>query len=95
MIEQAKADLQAFLKLLLQQRKGQENPENDIMGALLSAHDNEEVQEQLKDFDDDWIVDNSMIILFGAYESTAMTLTWVLKLLIDHPDVFRRIQVRI
>jgi hypothetical protein len=47
----------------------------------------------VKDLDDDMIVDNLLVYWFAAYDTTSTTLTWILKLLIDNPEVSRRVQV--
>jgi cytochrome P450 len=66
-----------------------------MLGVLLAAQEDPQAQEEVKDLDDDMIVDNILVYWFAAYDTTSTTLTWILKLLIDNPEVFRRVQVKL
>lgn len=65
-----------------------------MLGDLLAAQKDPQAREEVGDIGDDMIADNLIFLWVAAYETTSITLTWVLKLLNDHPDILNRIQVR-
>lgn len=93
MLVQAKAVLTKYLEYLIQQRQGQENTQADMLGILLAAKDDPQARQEVKDLDDEMIVDNLQHYWFAAYETTSTSLTWIMKILVDYPDIFRRVQV--
>lgn len=91
---QAKAALTKYFKHLMKERKSQGNAQDDFLAAMLEAQEDPQVREEVEDFDDNGIADNLVQFWFGANETTSTTLTWVLKYLVEYPEVFRRVQVR-
>lgn len=41
------------------------------------------------------ITDNLITMLFAAYDTSAITMTWILKLLSYHPQALKQVQVRL
>lgn len=74
--------------------KGQKTTEGVFFGALLATRDDPEGREELKHLDDVTLAENMFLINAAAYDTTSTTLVWILKYLIDYPEVFRRCQVR-
>lgn len=83
-----------YFKYLVEERKGQENTEADMLGVLLAAQEDPQAREEIKDLDQDTIADNLILYWCAAYDTTSTSLSWILKFLVDYPEAFRRVQVR-
>lgn len=59
----------------------------DLLGMLLGARD----PETDMPMDDEAIVDNLLTFIAAGHETTALALTWTLRLLHDHPEVEKRV----
>ncbi|CAM6099681.1 unnamed protein product [Calypogeia fissa] len=88
----AKEVLMSYLKELLEARRRGENHQNDSLGALLAAKNDPEARPEVKDLDDNSLLENLVGMWIGASETTAVTLTWTLKFLEDHPNICLRVQ---
>lgn len=51
------------------------------------------VDEEGKKLEDDEIVDVLIGTLFGAHDTTATTLTWIMKFLTENPDILAAVTV--
>lgn len=91
---QARTALIAYFQNLIERVKSQKTAEGVFFGALLAARADPEGRKELKDLDDHTLAENMFVLNFAAFDTTSINLVWILKLLLDHPDVFRRIQVR-
>ncbi|CAM6093695.1 unnamed protein product [Calypogeia fissa] len=87
----ARAAVKLYLKSVVEQRKKEVDNEPDILRSLLEARERARGDE-LNYYDEDNITDDIVGSWFGAFKTTATTLTWTLKFLVDYPDIFRRIQ---
>ena len=59
----------------------------DLLGMLLGVRD----PETNTPMDDEAIVDNLLTFVAAGHETTALALTWTLRLLHDHPEVETRV----
>jgi cytochrome P450 len=59
----------------------------DLLGMLLSARD----PDTDTAMNDEAIVDNLLTFIAAGHETTALALTWTLRLLHDHPEVEQRV----
>ncbi|CAM6126886.1 unnamed protein product [Calypogeia fissa] len=87
-IVHARAAVRAYLKSIVDQRKKQVDTECDILRTILEAREIAEGSDELKYYDEDSI----SMRWFAAFKTTATTLTWILKFLVDYPDVLKKIQ---
>lgn len=90
---QAKECINSFIKGLIEERRDRENIWTDMLGTLLAAKDDPEAPKDVKDLDEDAVLDNLVGMWFGFYETTSATLVWILKFLAEYPEVCRRVQV--
>ncbi|CAM6126888.1 unnamed protein product [Calypogeia fissa] len=88
----ARAAVRAYLKSIVDQRKKQVDTECDILRTILEAREKAEGSDELKYYDEDSIIDEMVGAWFAAFKTTATTLTWILKFLVDYPDVLKKIQ---
>ncbi|CAM6105438.1 unnamed protein product [Calypogeia fissa] len=86
----ARTALMAYFRKLIDERRG--STESVYFAALLAGRDDPDCREQLKDFDDNVLAENIFLLNFTAHDTNSMTLLWILKFLVDYPDVFRRLQ---
>ncbi|CAM6126883.1 unnamed protein product [Calypogeia fissa] len=87
----AREAVKSYLKSVVEERKNQVDNEPDILRSLLEAREQARGDE-LKYYDEDIVTDDMVGGWFGAFKTTATTLIWTLKFLVDYPDIFRRIQ---
>ncbi|CAM6129500.1 unnamed protein product [Calypogeia fissa] len=86
----ARTALMAYFRTLIDERRG--STEGVYFAALLAGRDDPDCREQLKDFDDNALAENIFLLNFTAHDTNSTTLLWILKFLVDYPDVFRRLQ---
>jgi cytochrome P450 len=77
----------------VEKRKDQPNLQADVLGVLLAAQGDPQAPEDVKNMDINFIVAQIILVWFAAYDTTATTLTWTLKFLLDYPETFQRVQV--
>lgn len=90
--------MDVMIKSLLDERRRtgifHHDPDSsDLLGDLLAAGEDEEARKDGKDLSYDMIVDNTVMLLFAAFDTTSNTLLWIIKIMNDYPDIFRRLQV--
>lgn len=79
------------LRKLIKKRRESGEHGGGLLGILLRAKDEEELQNDT--LSDSQIEDNIIGVIFAAHDTTASVLTWVLKYLHDYPDVIRAVTV--
>lgn len=67
---------------LIEKRRASQEARHDLLDMLLKAQD----QETGRGMTDQQLRDEVMTIFFAGHETTALTLTWVWTLLMDHPE---------
>lgn len=72
-------------------RRARGEPGADLLGLLLQAVD-PETGEGLSDAS---LVDNLLTFVAAGHETTALALTWTLRVLADHPEIERRVLAEI
>lgn len=81
--DDALAQLDTFIAQQIAQRRASTEQHHDLLQDLLEKHGSPEHERELRD---------ALVTLFlAAYETTATSLTWVLYLVAQHPDVARRL----
>ncbi|CAM6118119.1 unnamed protein product [Calypogeia fissa] len=87
----ARTALRLYLKSVVDQRRTEKTVKNDILQLLLDTAERAQGDE-VKYFEEDKLIDNVVGAWFASFKTTATTLTWTLKFLVDHPHVFKKIQ---
>lgn len=72
---------------IVTRRKRSQRERGDLLGMLLKARDPETGAPMSKAA----IVDNLLTFIAAGHETTALALTWTLRLLCDHPEVEQRV----
>ena len=72
---------------ILARRRMSRRLETDLLGLLLAARD----PETGAPMSDAAIIDNLLTFVAAGHETTALALTWTLRLLHDHPEIERRV----
>jgi cytochrome P450 len=85
-IKAAAASRSAMAAIVARRRKSGTRS-TDLLGMLLGARD----PETDTPMDDEAIVDNLLTFIAAGHETTALALTWTLRLLHEHPEVERRV----
>ena len=85
----AKAALfsRSAMAAIVAQRRSSQQLGTDLLGMLLGARD----PETGTPMSDEAIVDNLLTFVAAGHETTALALTWTLRLLHDHPEIERRV----
>lgn len=76
---------------IMQERKQAADPGNDLLGMLLSAHD-ETSGQMLTDLQ---VRDEIITILIAGHETVASALTWSWYLLAQHPGTYLRLRAEV
>ncbi|WOL20010.1 abscisic acid 8'-hydroxylase 3-like [Canna indica] len=74
----ARKRLRGILNEIMNARRQEGRPHNDLLGALMDS----KIDEPLTD---DQIADNIIGVLFAAQDTTASVMTWIFKFLHDNP----------
>jgi len=80
-----KKDLQKlddYLYSLIDQRREEGGPDDDLLGRLLNA----------ADMDDDLMRDQLLTMLIAGHDTSTAMLSWALYLMGEHPDVLARVE---
>jgi cytochrome P450 len=77
-----------ILKQIIDERKADSAPHNDLLDLLLSTRyeDSGAPMEEVQ------IIDEILVLLFAGHETTANTLAWLLHLLANHPEVMNKLR---
>lgn len=68
-------------------RTARGEPGSDLLGLLLQARDPETGQP----LSDESIIDNLLTFVAAGHETTALALTWTLRMLAEHPEIENRV----
>jgi len=72
-------------------RRERGEPGTDLLGLLLQAQDPETGQA----LSDESLVDNLLTFVAAGHETTALALTWTLRMLAEHPQIEQRVLAEI
>jgi cytochrome P450 len=87
--KRAKATLDEIVyRLIAERHKIQGEQPHDLLGALMSAVD----EESGESMSDEQVRNEVMTFMFGGHETVAAGLAWTLYLLSKHPEAARRLQ---
>ncbi|XP_059105033.1 cytochrome P450 3A31 [Peromyscus eremicus] len=67
----------------------------DFLQLMMNAHNNSKDNESHKALSDMEIIAQSIIFIFGGYETTSNTIAFALYLLATHPDIQKKLQEEI
>jgi cytochrome P450 len=81
--KRAVARIEALLRTLIEERRTDAGPRNDLLATLLAAVD----EESDAGMSDRQLRDELMTLFLAGHETTANTLTWTWYLLSQHPEV--------
>ena len=84
---QAALFARSAMATIVARRRISHRPGTDLLGMLLGARD----PETGTPMSDEAIVDNLLTFVAAGHETTALALTWTLRLLHDHPEVEGRV----
>ena len=84
---EAVACVNSVMREVIQSRRAAASPHQDVLAALLAAHDPEG-----HGLSDQQIRDEAMTLFIAGHETTALTLAWTWELLRQHPAVAIRVQ---
>lgn len=84
----ARKRLSDILNNIIRERKEKKLQEEDILGCLLNSKD-----DKGETLSEDQIADNIIGVLFAAQDTTASSMTWVLKYLHDNPKLLEAVKV--
>jgi cytochrome P450 len=73
---------------LIAERRNSGQPKNDLLDMLLRAQD----QDTGEGMSDRQLRDEILTMFAAGHETTAITLTWTLYLLSQHPEILRKVQ---
>ncbi len=83
----AARDLRRMAARVIERRRSHGHPGDDLLGAVLSATD----PETGSPLDDGQLIDNLLTFVVAGHETTALAMSWVLRLVAEHPAVERRL----
>ncbi|KAJ9186740.1 hypothetical protein P3X46_002281 [Hevea brasiliensis] len=83
----ARERLSKILSDIISERKEKRLLEKDLLGCLLNSKD-----EKGQVLTDDQIADNIIGVLFAAQDTTASSLTWIVKYLHDNPKLLEAVK---
>lgn len=79
--------MRGLIRSQLTERRQKGGGTNDLGALLLNARD----PETARGLDDEAIIDNLMTFASAGHETTALALAWTLALLVEHPEIGRRV----
>jgi cytochrome P450 len=79
-------DVDDFINNVIQQRR--ENLSNDLLSMLLETVDDESGEQMTNQ----QLRDEVLTIFAAGYETTAITLTWIMDFLVNKPDILARLR---
>ena len=80
----ARKELSQILARILSERRENRSSHNDLLGSFMG--DKEELS-------DEQIADNIIGVIFAARDTTASVMTWILKYLVENPNVLEAVTV--
>ena len=91
---QARSHLLSFLKSIIQERKDRNCTESCMFQTMLTAIQDPNSRESVRKMDDATLLDNLLGMWFGFFETNSTNLVWILKYLLDYPEIYQRVKVR-
>ncbi|CAM6109327.1 unnamed protein product [Calypogeia fissa] len=88
----AREPVREYMKSIVEQRKHQLDNHCDLLRNFLNGREKARDSDEMKYYPDNNMIDDMVGSWFSAFKTTATTMTWTLKFLVDYPDIFRRIQ---
>ncbi|HFC12793.1 MAG TPA: cytochrome P450 [Anaerolineae bacterium] len=85
------AVIQDALMTIIESRRHSAEPHNDLLDMLLAA----KLEDTGHTFTAEQLILEMSQIVFAGHETTAITLTWLLYLLAEHPDVEAKVQAEL
>ena len=79
--------LRARIQAIIDERKHEEQPRNDLLSLLLRAQDHEG-----NSMSEEQVMTECLNLFAAGYETTATALSWSWMLLCQHPKVYQRVQ---
>ncbi len=89
--QEARRTLERIMERIIASRRGLDEQPKDLLGALLSARD-EETGRGLTEYQ---VRSHLMTFMFGGHETVAVGLAWTWWLLSKHPEVLRKVQAEV
>lgn len=86
--ERACAALRSDMLGLIRERRSASERRGDLLALLLAAEDGESGQAM----NDDEVADNLLTFIAAGHETTAVALSWTLRLLAEHPHIADRLR---
>ena len=82
--------LNQVVRKIIEQRRGESQPRSDLLSMMLHARDEDGSQ-----MTDEQLLDEVRTFLLAGHETTAITLSWTLFLLANHPEEQSRVQAEL
>lgn len=80
-----------ILKEIIESRKEENRSHNDLLDMLLNTR----YEDTGQGMTEDQLIDEIHVLLFAGHETTANTLSWLLYLLANHPEVMKKLKATI
>jgi cytochrome P450 len=77
-----------ILKKIIEERKAEPLIHNDLLDMLLTSR----YEDTGLPMEEEKIIDEISVLLFAGHETTANTLSWILYLLANHPEVVEKLK---
>lgn len=81
----AKFRMRTIIKDLIQQYRNRSEPSNDLLAALIDAHDHQAISQND-------LIDEIQTFIATGHETTGISLSWVWYLLGQHPECYHRLE---
>jgi cytochrome P450 len=82
--------LNRIVQQIIDQRRADTQPRGDLLSMMLHARDDDGSR-----MSDEQLLDESRTFLLAGHETTALTLSWSLYLLANHPDIQARLHAEL
>ncbi|MGY3211503.1 cytochrome P450 [Mucilaginibacter sp. HD30] len=83
--------IRKMLKEIIDQRRGDDKPHNDLLNMLLSAR----YEDTDEGMEDDLLMSELLVLLFAGHETTGATLSWLLYLIASDSQVLEKLKSRV
>jgi cytochrome P450 len=84
-------EIRKMLKEIIDQRRADDKPHNDLLNMLLSAR----YEDTDEGMDDDLLMSELLVLLFAGHETTGATVSWLLYLIASDNQVLEKLKIRI